>query len=56
MVFDLGSKKCFFEEMTQEQIERQISTNLYGPMSVTRAVLPIMRKARSSNRICNTSF
>jgi NAD(P)-dependent dehydrogenase (short-subunit alcohol dehydrogenase family) len=37
----------YFEELTQEQIECQIATNLYGPMNVTRAVLPVMRKVRS---------
>ncbi|WP_254412620.1 SDR family oxidoreductase [Dyadobacter diqingensis] len=34
----------YFEELTQEQIEKQIKTSLYGPMNVTRAVLPHMRK------------
>ncbi|MGA3201635.1 MAG: SDR family oxidoreductase [Bryobacteraceae bacterium] len=37
----------FFEELTPEQMERQLSTSLIGPMSVTRAVLPVMRKQRS---------
>jgi NAD(P)-dependent dehydrogenase (short-subunit alcohol dehydrogenase family) len=37
----------FFEELTPEQMERQLSTSLIGPMNVTRAVLPIMRKQRS---------
>src|SRR5215204_2026574 len=37
----------FFEELTPEQIERQLSTSLIGPMNVTRAVLPVMRKQRS---------
>jgi NAD(P)-dependent dehydrogenase (short-subunit alcohol dehydrogenase family) len=37
----------FFEELTPEQIEKQISTSLFGPMHVTRAVLPVMRKQRS---------
>jgi NAD(P)-dependent dehydrogenase (short-subunit alcohol dehydrogenase family) len=37
----------FFEELTSEQIEKQISTSLFGPMHVTRAVLPVMRKQRS---------
>lgn len=36
----------YFEELTPEQIERQLATNLFGPMNVTRAVLPVMRKAR----------
>ncbi|MGP7816639.1 SDR family NAD(P)-dependent oxidoreductase [Niallia sp. 01092] len=46
----------FFEELTQEQIERQIATNLYGPMNVTRAVLPVMRKARSGHIISISSL
>ena len=37
----------FFEELTPEQIERQLATSLIGPMNVTRAVLPVMRKQRS---------
>jgi NAD(P)-dependent dehydrogenase (short-subunit alcohol dehydrogenase family) len=37
----------FFEELSQEQVERQVRTNLFGPMNVTRAVLPVMRKQRS---------
>jgi len=30
----------YFEELTPEQIERQLATSLIGPMNVTRAVLP----------------
>jgi NAD(P)-dependent dehydrogenase (short-subunit alcohol dehydrogenase family) len=37
----------FFEELTPEQVRNQIDTLLFGPMNVTRAVLPIMRKQRS---------
>ncbi len=37
----------FFEELTPEQMDRQLSTSLIGPMNVTRAVLPIMRKQRA---------
>jgi len=37
----------FFEELTPEQIERQLSTSLIGPMNVTRVVLPVMRRQRS---------
>lgn len=37
----------FFEELTKEQVESQIATNLYGPMNVTREILPLMRKNRS---------
>ena len=37
----------FFEELSPEQIRAQIETLLFGPMNVTRAVLPVMRKQRS---------
>lgn len=37
----------FFEELSPEQVRAQIETNLFGPMIVTRAVLPVMRAQRS---------
>jgi NAD(P)-dependent dehydrogenase (short-subunit alcohol dehydrogenase family) len=45
----------FFEELTPEQIERQIATNLVGPMNVTRAVLPVMREQRSGHVVSISS-
>ena len=45
----------FFEELTPEQIERQLSTSLIGPMNVTRAVLPVMRKQRAGQIISISS-
>jgi NAD(P)-dependent dehydrogenase (short-subunit alcohol dehydrogenase family) len=45
----------FFEELTLEQIERSLTTNLVGPMNVTRAVLPVMREQRSGNVVAITS-
>jgi len=45
----------YFEELTPEQIERQLTTNLVGPMNVTRAVLPVMRKQRSGHIISISS-
>src|SRR5881398_2943004 len=36
----------FFEEITPEDFRAQIETNLFGPMNVTRAVLPVMRAQR----------
>ena len=39
----------FFEELTPEQMERQLTTSLIGPMNVTRAVLPVMRQQRSGH-------
>ena len=37
----------FFEEITPGDFRAQIETNLYGPLNVTRAVLPVMRAQRS---------
>jgi NAD(P)-dependent dehydrogenase (short-subunit alcohol dehydrogenase family) len=37
----------FFEEITPEDFRAQIETNLFGPVNVTRAVLPVMRAQRS---------
>jgi NAD(P)-dependent dehydrogenase (short-subunit alcohol dehydrogenase family) len=45
----------FFEELTPEQMDRQISTSLIGPMNVTRAVLPVMRKQRSGHVVTISS-
>jgi NAD(P)-dependent dehydrogenase (short-subunit alcohol dehydrogenase family) len=45
----------YFEELTPEQIEQQLATSLIGPMNVTRAVLPVMRKQRSGHIISVSS-
>ena len=45
----------FFEELTPEQMERQLTVNLFGPMNVTRAVLPVMRKQRSGHVVTISS-
>jgi len=45
----------YFEELTPEQMERQLATSLAGPMNVTRAVLPVMRKQRSGHIISISS-
>jgi NAD(P)-dependent dehydrogenase (short-subunit alcohol dehydrogenase family) len=39
----------YFEELTPEQLEQQLAASLTGPMNVTRAVLPVMRKQRSGH-------
>lgn len=39
----------YFEELTPEQINDQLATGLVGPMNVTRAVLPVMRRQRSGH-------
>ena len=45
----------YFEELTAEQMERQLATSLIGPMNVTRAVLPVMRKQRSGHVVTISS-
>lgn len=37
----------YFEEMSEETIRRQIETNLFGTMKITRAILPVMREQKS---------
>ena len=45
----------FFEELTPEQIERQLATSLIGPMNVTRAALPAMREQRAGHVVTISS-
>lgn len=45
----------YFEELTPDQIEQQLATGLIGPMNVTRAVLPVMRRQRSGHIISISS-
>jgi NAD(P)-dependent dehydrogenase (short-subunit alcohol dehydrogenase family) len=37
----------FFEEITPDDFRAQVETNLFGPLNVARAVLPVMRAQRS---------
>jgi NAD(P)-dependent dehydrogenase (short-subunit alcohol dehydrogenase family) len=37
----------FFEEISPEDFRAQVETNLFGPVNVTRAMLPVMRAQRS---------
>jgi NAD(P)-dependent dehydrogenase (short-subunit alcohol dehydrogenase family) len=45
----------FFEELSPDQMRAQIETNLFGPMNITRAVLPVMRKQRSGKVVSISS-
>src|SRR5467141_2871185 len=45
----------YFEELTPEQMERQLATSLIGQMNITRAALPVMRKQRSGHIISISS-
>jgi NAD(P)-dependent dehydrogenase (short-subunit alcohol dehydrogenase family) len=45
----------FFEELTPAQMQGQLTTTLVGPMNVTRAVLPVMRRQRSGHVITISS-
>jgi NAD(P)-dependent dehydrogenase (short-subunit alcohol dehydrogenase family) len=37
----------FFEEISPQDVRAQVETTLFGPMNVTRAVLPVLRAQRS---------
>ncbi|WP_030621259.1 SDR family NAD(P)-dependent oxidoreductase, partial [Streptomyces fulvoviolaceus] len=45
----------YFEEITPDQMRQQIETNLFGPMNVTRSVLPVLRKQRAGHIITLSS-
>jgi NAD(P)-dependent dehydrogenase (short-subunit alcohol dehydrogenase family) len=45
----------YFEELTPDQMNQQIAASLIGPMTVTRAVLPVMRKQRAGHVISISS-
>ncbi|MET9501981.1 SDR family NAD(P)-dependent oxidoreductase [Streptomyces sp. NPDC006622] len=46
----------YFEEVSPEHVRRQIETNLFGPMNVTRAVLPVMRAQRDGHVVSISSL
>src|SRR3954471_5820062 len=46
----------YFEEISADQFRAQIETNFFGPLNVTRAVLPVMRKQRSGQVMTITSL
>jgi NAD(P)-dependent dehydrogenase (short-subunit alcohol dehydrogenase family) len=39
----------FFEEISSGDFRAQVETNFFGPVNVTRAVLPVMRAQRSGS-------
>jgi NAD(P)-dependent dehydrogenase (short-subunit alcohol dehydrogenase family) len=45
----------FFEELSPDQMRAQIETNLFGPMNVTRTVLPVMRKQQAGKVVAISS-
>ncbi|MCZ4553701.1 SDR family oxidoreductase [Gordonia rubripertincta] len=45
----------YFENISPDQMRAQMETNFFGPLNVTRAVLPIMRGQRSGQIITITS-
>jgi NAD(P)-dependent dehydrogenase (short-subunit alcohol dehydrogenase family) len=45
----------FFEEISDSQFRAQMETNFFGPLNVTRAVLPVMRAQRRGHVVTITS-
>jgi NAD(P)-dependent dehydrogenase (short-subunit alcohol dehydrogenase family) len=45
----------YFEEISDRHFRAQMETNFFGPLNVTRAILPVMRKQRSGHVITITS-
>lgn len=45
----------YFEETSPQQFRAQLETNLFGPMNITRAVLPVMRNQGSGHIITISS-
>jgi NAD(P)-dependent dehydrogenase (short-subunit alcohol dehydrogenase family) len=46
----------FLEDVTLDELRKQFETNFFGHVSVTKAVLPIMRKQRAGRVIMVTSI
>jgi NAD(P)-dependent dehydrogenase (short-subunit alcohol dehydrogenase family) len=46
----------FFEEVSPEQFRAQLEVNLFGALTVTRVVLPVMRRQRSGQIVTITSL
>jgi NAD(P)-dependent dehydrogenase (short-subunit alcohol dehydrogenase family) len=46
----------FFEEVSPEQFRAQVEVNLFGPLNLTRAVLPLMRRQHSGQLVTITSL
>ena len=46
----------FFEVVSPAQLRAQMETNFFGPINVTRAVLPVMRRQRSGHVVTVSSL
>src|SRR3984957_20427780 len=46
----------YFENISADHFRAQMETNFFGPLNVTRAVLPVMRAQRSGQVITVTSL
>jgi NAD(P)-dependent dehydrogenase (short-subunit alcohol dehydrogenase family) len=56
LVNNAGSFQAgYFEEISADRFRAQMETNFFGPLNVTRAVLPVMRRQRSGHVVTITS-
>lgn len=46
----------YFEEISPAQFRAQMETNFFGPLNVTRAILPVMRAQRAGHIVTITSL
>ena len=44
------------EELTEDELRRQLEVNLFGVINVTRAVLPALRRQRSGHLVQMSSL
>ncbi len=45
----------FFEEISPDDFRAQVETNLFGPLNITRAVLPVLRARRAGHIVTISS-
>lgn len=49
-------ESCYIEELTPDALSRQLATNLFGPLNLTRSLLPHFRAKRSGTFVFISSI